>query len=172
MIGADARVAIKPHPREPFKERYAAMASARGAAYTESLGVHDAIARGMVVATSSDTLAWLAMAGETPIVSLNVRSYTETGAVHDGHEPSRLALALRAALAERRQELPTSTRERRRALLARYARMRCFSADPALNALGAPSVDDAAERLAGESARADGRCDVGAWLDALRTAGL
>jgi hypothetical protein len=137
------RVVIKPHPRDPHAASYAALAARFGAAYSERLGVHDALDAGLAIATSSDAMAWLAMASEVPVLSLHVRSYSGRGALHDGHDPRLLPGALEATMRDHESGIDAVMRERRLSMLWRYAHLRCFSADPALVSLGVRSIDDA-----------------------------
>ncbi|MEO1129219.1 MAG: hypothetical protein AAFX05_05845, partial [Planctomycetota bacterium] len=167
------RVIIKPHPRDPHAASYAALAAQFGAAYSERLGIHDALDAGLAIATSSDAIAWLAMASEAPALSLHVRSYSGRGALHDGHDPMLLPGALEATLRDHESGIDAVARERRLAMLWRYAHLRCFSADPALTSFGVRTMDDAQSLLLGELSPAKVvQPDVDGWFADLEHHGL
>lgn len=169
---AGVRVLLKLHPNEPDRQRYQRLAAVYPGTVeiTDNLSIHDAIARGMPIATTSASVGWIALAAGVPLISLSRRGYSACPAVLQADTPVDLAGAVREAFA------PADAHVRHEAglaALARYATGYCYTHDPALIAEGVRPVASAAEWLLGQLASATGPCDPRVWLtEACRAAGI
>lgn len=165
-----ARVVIKLHPNEPDRQRYQRLAAERGGDWTEitdAVGIHDAIEQGWVIATTSASVGWIALAAGAPLVSMNRRGYSACSAVFQAETPAELERALRAALEA------TDQRERHEvglAALARYATTYCYSHASELVEAGVQGPERAAEWLAARLAAPTGVSEPRAWLAELAQA--
>jgi len=158
------RALLKPHPNDPERRRYAALAESASAAFTESVSVYDAAAAGAIVATTSASVAWMAAALGARVLTLRPVPLCVSGATYEA-SPS-LDAALRAA--DEGEDLERRERQGM-AACARYLRGYCFSAEAEMQALGARGVDEAVAEFLPSGG---GAGDLDGWLDELVRAGV
>ncbi len=165
---ARPRVFVKAHPHEPHPGRYERLASEHGATWAPWLGVYDAIAVGCVIATTSESVAWIALAAGARVLALTRRPYGPAGAVYEADGESTLPEALGGALEGRGHE---AMRARGQVAVARYARECCFSHAGEWTALGVSGAGAFVERLL-RDARPAGPSEPARWLERLADAGF
>lgn len=167
----DLRVILKPHPRDPRPERWACLCANTGVEYDETIAIHNVVRSGIPIATTSQAIAWLAIAAGAPLLSLNMRPYTGTGAVVDAHDSSLLKEAASTIDSLGGQRSDSASRARQLHVLGAYARYTCHTVDPALLDAGIPGVEALRSRIL-EGARASAGGDPDRWMSELCECGL
>lgn len=162
-LGERRRILLKPHPRDPRPERWAALCARHGAHFTEDITIHDVLRAKIPFATTSQALAWLGISAGACVLSLNKRPYTNTGAVVDAHDSA----LLRDAVSILGPGAPSGNIDRQMQVLGAYALGACHTVDPTLLAAGAPGVEALTQRLLTDARTSSHAPTLASWFDAL-----
>ncbi len=164
-VAPSARVVIKRHPHDPLKTRFDRFADGRRVMLDDTLSIHDAVDRRWVIATTSGSIGWIALACGADAISLTKRSYTGSGAIFEPIDDESLRAAVMGAI---RGGIPSDD-PRRFAALARCGSNYAYSDDERYFAAGVQSAESMADRLLRESAATRGDSDPEAWLEDLES---
>lgn len=180
------RTVIKPHPLERSPERYNWICRSLGGRVTTDADVYEAVGRGDVIATTSESVAWLASMMGGRVLSLGLTPPGIAGAIEEpasqmmqelmeASSITSLSEVMRSALRNVAQLSAAELERRRRiawACVANLAPAMC-SRDESLQELGLSTPVNAAEmvlEIARTSKIAAGRSSSVSTLDCPRSA--
>lgn len=184
--GLSTQTVIKPHPLERSPERYNWICRSLGGRVTTNADVYEAVGRGDVIATTSESVAWLASMLGGRVLSLGLTPPGIAGAVEEpasqmmqelieASSTASLSEVMRRALRNVAQLSAAELERRRRiawACVANLAPAMC-TRDESLQELGLSTPAHAAEmvlEIARTSKIAAGRSSSASTLDCPRSA--